>query len=147
MISGAHLYRLKTACSEWASFFPGSNILFDQRFRVDIAYGSYFGSKVSIYGEIAKYGAGDFQDELIYRNRPELIQLVLEMLTERYLRATYAWLFREPWESAPESGLGLVSGWSLQRIAPSEMAKVLFNRRARLRRLFSSAMRLVCGRS
>jgi hypothetical protein len=67
-------------------------------FGSQLAYAGHFGAKPSLFGTIVAYKPIDFaNDTSFFRNHPDLLLPMLELLYEPYLRKTFPELFCVPW--------------------------------------------------
>lgn len=64
-----------------------------------IAYGSYYGCKVSVAGPLHKFDLGELKNVTFYRNAPELIELYEEWERSDFLKQKYSRFFCVPWEA------------------------------------------------
>ena len=98
VISGAEI-RDKNSLLRMAYLFKSFDFLTTNGFGSHLAYGSFFGAKVSIFGSLARYSHDDFKDDFIYKNCPELLPIVLNFMTDSNLKKLYSLFFVNPWEA------------------------------------------------
>ena len=61
-----------------------------------IAYSAYFGARISVYGDYAKFSRNDYRNTLFYQACPYLLDTVLKVTSEENIRGEYPFLFTDP---------------------------------------------------
>jgi hypothetical protein len=86
-----------------------------------IAYASYLGARVSIYGPYAQYRAEDYRNTRYYRENPQLLDPALEALSEKAVRNNCPDLFCHPRDAAVRVEWGRHQVGFENRVSPAEL--------------------------
>lgn len=69
-----------------------------------LAYGAYFGAKVSIAGPKPEIHRETFEKLTYYKNKPRLLDLVVDGSMTEKRKAVYPFLWSDPWLATPQQG-------------------------------------------
>jgi FkbM family methyltransferase len=101
-----------------------------------LAYGAYFGAKVSVYGIYAEEKPEDLRNAPFYQENPHLMGPILKAQSEAALRRAYLWLFCHPREAVVRTTWGEEQVGHANKPSP-----------ATLRRLFGWSLLQRAGRA
>ncbi|HTL70232.1 MAG TPA: hypothetical protein VL404_02960 [Candidatus Eisenbacteria bacterium] len=87
-----------------------------------IAYASYFGAKVSIFGDYTAYRLEDFRNSPFNIQYPELNETFVRLYSEETARSRLARFFVSPWEAREAREWAAGELGEENRMAPGEMA-------------------------
>jgi predicted O-methyltransferase YrrM len=94
-------------------------------FGSQVAYASYFGCKVSVAGPRLKWRRKDFEDLVLYRNSPELLDIWEEWQDRRVLDKAYSQFCCNPWEARLNVGWSALQLGVQHKRTPEELKNIL----------------------
>jgi FkbM family methyltransferase len=107
-----------------ASLFRQFEFVTTNAYGSHLAYASFFGAKVSIFGPYFELSGESLQNIPFYVDNPHLIPLAIASSSEETVRKYYPAFFRTPAEATDQTDWGRRAvGWD-QRVSPSEMRKL-----------------------
>ncbi len=90
-----------------------------------IAYGSFFACKVSVAGPIPSHDRKYYENLTLYRNAPELLDILVEMRSSNAIRNAYPQFYCEPWKAKQHEEW---AAWQLglqHKLSPDELQHLL----------------------
>ncbi len=81
------------------NLFCSYEFVTSNKFGSQIAYASYFGAKASIAGPKPRWSKKDFAGSTLYKNVPELLDIIAKRNDENFLEKTYPFLYVEPFNA------------------------------------------------
>lgn len=108
-----------------ASLFSKFEFVTTNTFGSQVAYASYFGCKVSVAGPQIKWERRDYEDLVLYRNSPELLDILEEWQNTKVMDYACSSFCCNPWEARENIEW---AAWQLgeqHKKSPAEL-KILF---------------------
>ncbi|MDD5544351.1 MAG: hypothetical protein PHX83_14375 [Acidobacteriia bacterium] len=90
-------------------------------FGSHLAYASFFGAKVSIFGTYAALQKDQASNALVYREYPKILEPVLRLISEPVVREHYPELFCHPAEAKQDREWGMYEVGYANKVTPREM--------------------------
>lgn len=131
VVSGAQIND-KNALLRMGVLFSRFEFVTTNGFGSHLAYAAHFRAKPSIYGALAKYAEADYKDDLIFRNCPELLPLLLEVRRSGNLRKLYAEFFCDPWMAKERKKWADFHLGEKHKLRAGQLLQVFFNLKTRL---------------
>lgn len=93
-----------------AKLFSQFEYMITNSFGSQVAYGSYFGCKVSVSGPKVPWRRSDYDKVLFYKNNPEVLDIMDNWKSTQYIEKAYCEFITQPWEAIQREEWG---AWQL----------------------------------
>lgn len=123
-IRGANTYD-KNALIRLNTLFKSFEYMTTNSLGSHVAYASYSGVKVSVYGPYAEPSIEDFRNDSSYKDYPELLRIYIENLQENIIKCHYPDLFISPMEAPERKAWGEEMVGAKFKRKPEEIAELL----------------------
>ena len=100
-MSGADIFDVNTY-ARLACLFARFEFMTTNGFGSHLVYAGLFGTKPSIHGTVAPIRRQDFRSDAFYQHNPDVLDMVVDLLTPESLRQRFPHLFVHPWEAASQ---------------------------------------------
>jgi FkbM family methyltransferase len=111
----------RNALLRMARLFSSFEYVTTNGFGSHIAYGAYFGAKISIFGSYVEYRAQDLINDPFYREKPYLVEPVIWANSEEVMRQHYGDLFCHPLDAKQRIEWGHFEVGGNNKVTPGEM--------------------------
>lgn len=141
VISGAYPQD-RNSLLRMAILFSRFEFVTTNGFGSHLVYSSYFGAKTSIYGTNPRYSNKDFNNNAFSENCPELIPIIVDLLSESKLRDRYEYFYTNPWSASEKQRWAEFQVGLKHKQSPHDLERIFFNRKIRLKRFIKSVISL-----
>jgi len=124
VIEGTNIYD-KNALLRLQQLMSSFEYITTNSFGSHIAYGAYFGAKVSIYGTYAEFKEEDFEADPFYSVHKNVLHPSLELISKQRIENELSFLFTPPIEATARVDWGRYEVGAGERKNPKEIRDLL----------------------
>lgn len=124
VIEGMHIYD-RNALPRLQRLMSSFEYITTNSFGSHIAYGAYFGAKVSIYGTYAEFKEEDFETDPFYTLHQDVLEPSLELISRERIEKELSFLFTPPIEAPARVDWGRHEVGAEERKSPKEIRELL----------------------